>query len=180
VTVEVTFVRHGRTAWNAEHRLLGWADVPLHNVGEEQARVLGQMFHGARFDAVWSSDLARAVATSRLAGWTAEPDVRLREIDFGALESQTWEKLDPTQREALVAFDGFQAPGGESVADFVDRIVDFLDSLPPGSHLVVTHGGVIRAVLRMCGASGTFPAPGEAHRVDWTGRRSLGRQTPTS
>ncbi len=179
MTVELTLVRHGRTSWNAEHRLLGWTDVPLDEVGERQATLLGTMLSGG-FDGVWSSDLVRALATARLAGWEPVADARLREIDFGSLEGRRWDELNRAHREALANFDGFRAPGGESAAALLRRVTDFLDSRPPGSHLVVTHGGVIRAVLRSCGVTEAFPSPGTLYRVDWTSRKSLSGQTPTT
>ena len=42
-------LRHGRTAWNAEGRAQGHADVPLDEVGEEQASAVAPYFPaGAR------------------------------------------------------------------------------------------------------------------------------------
>ena len=40
-------------------------------------------------------------------------------------------------------------PGGESMADLARRLQAFLEEVPPGRHLVVTHGGVIRAALKL-------------------------------
>jgi probable phosphoglycerate mutase len=39
-------------------------------------------------------------------------------------------------------------PGGESMADLARRVQSFLDDLPEGRFIVVTHGGVIRAALK--------------------------------
>ena len=179
MTVRVSLVRHGQTDWNVDHRLLGWTDIPLNLAGEREARLLGPAVEISRYTEVWSSDLGRAIDTARLAGWQATPDVRLREIDFGEIEGLTWKELDGDVREGLAAFDRFVAPGGESVAGFVGRVSDFLDGLVAGSHMAVTHGGVIRAVLRLCGEAGAFPGHGVIYTVDWSRRRVLDVQTPT-
>jgi 2,3-bisphosphoglycerate-dependent phosphoglycerate mutase len=179
VTVRVSFVRHGQTEWNVHHRLLGWTDLPLNAEGERQARLLGAAVQISRYTDVWSSDLRRASDTARLAGWDATRDVRLREIDFGELEGSTWRELDAGVRADLSAFDGFVAPGGESAEAFVGRVSEFLDGLVPGAHMAVTHGGVIRAALRVCGEAGAFPDHGVVYTVDWTRRTVLDVQTPT-
>ena len=179
MTVRVSFVRHGQTDWNLDHRLLGWTDLALNAEGERQAMLLGAATDITRYTGVWSSDLRRAVDTARLAGWQATPDRRLREIDFGKLEGLTWTELDPVVRKGLAAFEGFAPPGGESVAMFTQRTTEFLDGLVAGAHLVVTHGGVIRAALRLCGEGGAFPSHGVIYTVDWTRRTVLDVQTPT-
>jgi probable phosphoglycerate mutase len=177
--VRVSFVRHGQTDWNVDRRLLGWTDLALNREGERQARFLGAGVDISRYTDVWSSDLRRATDTARLAGWVPTPDDRLREIDFGEIEGLTWDELGTEIRTDLAAFDGFVAPGGESVAAMVARVSDFLDGLVPGSHMAVTHGGVIRAALRVCGEAGSFPAHGVIYTVDWTRRTVLDVQTPT-
>ena len=73
----------------------------------------------------------------------------LREIHVGELAGLT-------RAEAEARFPSFLAeaakdpwnarrPGGESMADLARRLQAFLEEVPPGRHLVVTHGGVIRA-----------------------------------
>lgn len=179
MTVRVSFVRHSQTDWNVDHRMLGWTDLPLNVEGERKARLLGAVVDISRYTDIWSSDLRRASDTARLAGWNATPDVRLREIDFGEIEGHTWAELDTDVRAGLSAFDGFVAPGGEAVTAFVARVRDFLDGLVTGSHMAVTHGGVIRAALRVCGETGSFPGHGVIYTIDWTRRRVLDVQTPT-
>lgn len=180
MTVRISFVRHGRTSWNADRRLLGWTDIGLDAVGERQAIDLGLHLDITPYDRVITSDLSRATATARLAGWAgADADWRLREIDFGRLEGLRWEEVPDHFREALLTFDGFVAPGGESTADFVARIVGALDDFKEGAHMVVAHGGVIRAVLRYCGESGAFPDHVTVYTVDWGRRAVLDVQTPT-
>ncbi|HVR31832.1 MAG TPA: histidine phosphatase family protein [Acidimicrobiia bacterium] len=175
----MTLIRHGQTDWNVQRRLLGWSDVPLDRLGREQAAALGASIDISPYARVWSSDLDRAVTTARLAGWEPIADSRLREIDFGELEGLTWASLDDATRDGLVGFDGFSAPGGETMSAFVDRVTDFLESRSPEMHMLVTHGGVIRAVLRLCGEPAVFPDNATMYTVDWDRRVVLDVQTPT-
>lgn len=171
--VEVWLVRHGRTSWNAAGRLLGWTDEPLDEVGRTQARELQASLRGHRFAGVWSSDLTRAIETARIAYGEPVTERRLREIDFGELEGVAWNDTGFRFREAFADLETFSAPGGESMSDVAARVTGFLDELVDGSHLVFTHGGVIRLLSRLCGTDG-FPRPGEIVVIDWSARRRVG------
>jgi probable phosphoglycerate mutase len=172
---ELWLVRHGETLASKGRRLAGWTDVPLTEHGEHQASALRPLLARERFEGVWSSDLRRAVATARL-GW-GEPrqDPRLREMGFGSLEGRPWEALDPRFQEAIARFEGFAAPGGESFEGLRARVLSFLDGLPPGRHLVFTHGGVVRLLSREVGEDRFVPT-GSLLVVDWDARRLLSRR----
>lgn len=159
-------VRHGATEWSAAGRLCGSTDVPLSPEGKAQAGPIRARLDGHSFDGVWSSDLVRATEFARLAAGEATPDRRLRELDFGELEGKRWDDLDPPSRHSLVRFEGFVAPGGESVAQLEERVGGFLSEMGRGDHLVVTHGGVIRLLARRCGVA-FAPAPGEMTVLEW-------------
>lgn len=171
--IELWLVRHGETDWNSALRFQGWTDVELNDRGRAQAVVLAGLLDGIEFDSIWSSDLLRAVETATIVGGR-EPnrDSRLRELDFGQLEGSRWDQLDQATQAALRDFDGFAAPGGESMVDLRTRVVDFLSRLPAGRHLLVSHGGVIRLLLRMCGSEG-FPGHEDVTRLDWGTRRRI-------
>jgi probable phosphoglycerate mutase len=155
---ELWLVRHGETVWNAEHKLTGWADPPLTPKGEEQARALCEFLSEQSYDSVWSSDLQRARRTAELAFGTPNEDRRLREIDFGELDGLDWHTLDATWRDSLLqSFDEFHPPGGEHASDFTRRVVEFVEELPPGRHLVFTHGGVVRLLMRLLGQDQFLP-----------------------
>lgn len=158
-------VRHGETQWNREGRLLGWTDLPLTPEGEAQARALAQELKGLRPDGVYSSDLKRALRTAELAWGEAEPVSALREIHFGLLEGALWEELDPSYQEALLRFQGFKAPGGESLEDLEARVLGFLEGLSRGTYLLFTHGGVVRLLLRRY-AQDAFVPPGSLVVLD--------------
>jgi len=171
--MELWLVRHGETRWNREGRLLGWTDLPLSATGEAQARALRGLLPALP---AHSSDLRRALRTAALAGFCPRATPALREIHFGALEGAPWEGLDPVHKEALLRFEGFHAPGGESLDLFQNRVLRFLEGLKAPS-LLFTHGGVIRAVLRALGEDGLVPL-GSVLVVDWP-RRVVERIHPS-
>lgn len=151
MSVRLWLVRHGATDWSDAGRLNGWKDVPLNDRGRLQAKSLVERLDGRDFAGVWSSDLVRAMETARLAVGEPVPDPRLRELDFGRLEGRRWEEIPTEIQQALADFEGFGAPDGESVAELRSRVLRFVEALPGGEHLVFTHGGVIRLLLRESG-----------------------------
>ncbi|MEO5392242.1 histidine phosphatase family protein, partial [Bifidobacterium adolescentis] len=94
----ITLVRHGRTAYNAQHRLQGQIDIPLDEVGMWQVRqtasALRELYVDRHPEAacqlVVCSDLKRAAATAHAfadpLGLDVHPDVRVRERSFGDWE----------------------------------------------------------------------------------------------
>jgi probable phosphoglycerate mutase len=170
--VELWLVRHGETERSRDGLLAGWADVPLTEKGEEQARALRPFLAGTRFDSAVSSDLVRARATARLAFGEVGTDPRLREMSFGELEGRSWAGLEPHYREALETFREVDFPGGETEAEMEVRVLAFVTSLPEGRHLVFTHGGVIRILTRETGFDEFVPT-GSVVVLDWTTRQRL-------
>lgn len=170
--IELWLVRHGQTEWNRRGLLQGWVDTPLNQRGRRQARELTESLQGRTFAGVWSSDLSRAVETARLCYGEPLQSRALRELDFGDMQGLSWEGLSPGVRDRMIAFDDFAAPGGESHAQMRERVVEFVDSLAEGAHLVFSHGGVIRMLRRLCGDD-RFPNSCELVRLDWTNRRAL-------
>lgn len=165
MTVQLWLVRHGATDWSVAGRFNGWTDVPLNADGRMHAESLRTRVAGIDFDGVWSSDLSRCLETARLAGFDPPSDRRLRELDFGAIEGLTWDECSADIRDALLGFDSFAAPGGETTAQLRARLHGFTDHLAAGRHLLFTHGGVIRALVRDHGPDRTI-ATGELVTID--------------
>ena len=74
---KIIFVRHGQTEWNVLGRYQGQTDVALSPLGIEQAEKLAAHFPVDKIEAVYSSDLARAMKTASCVadrfGLTVEP-----------------------------------------------------------------------------------------------------------
>ncbi|HET7846993.1 MAG TPA: histidine phosphatase family protein [Acidimicrobiia bacterium] len=170
LTKSLVLVRHGATAWTATGRFCGWSDVPLSELGRRQALGVRDRIEQRSFAGVWTSDLTRAREFAELVRDGARSDPRLRELDFGEIEGKTWEECDPAIQAALASFDHFDAPGGESATGFRSRVVEFVDELSTGAHLVFTHGGVIRLLTRLSGEEQS-PSPGEMVSLGWDQRK---------
>lgn len=62
--VRFYIVRHGQTLLNSLDRAQGWADSPLTEAGKQMVADIGQKLKGIDFDAVYTSDMLRAVQTA--------------------------------------------------------------------------------------------------------------------
>jgi len=91
----LVLVRHGQSQWNLENRFTGWVDVPLSDVGVEEARNAGRLLkaEGFVFDRAYTSVLKRAIKTLWLAleeldqMWIpVEKSWRVNERMYGALQ----------------------------------------------------------------------------------------------
>jgi probable phosphoglycerate mutase len=160
-TTDLILIRHGETAWNRELRFQGHADVPLNDIGHEQARRLGLRLAGeTAVQHIISSDLMRAQQTAApAASQLSLPVVTsagLREQFFGVVEgmrSDEIQSLHPRAWEEWLEFrEDHAMPEGETAREFHTRIIAALGSIAAahkGQHLiVVTHGGVLDMVWR--------------------------------
>ena len=146
-------MRHGESVNNADNRLTGWADVPLTELGVEQARVAGAKIRDVHFDAVFASDLVRARVTceTALPGCEYTVDSRLREMCLGRYENERRDeiaKIFPEEVRTAVASVGYSAVGGEDREQFLARIRSFIDDLadkPYERVAVFAHAGVVRS-----------------------------------
>lgn len=142
-------VRHGETAPNVERRLLGRADPPLTERGEEQARAVAAGL--PRPDRVIASPLQRAVATAEAFGLAVETDERWIELDYGKLEGCSVTDVPAETWVRWRADASFAPPGGESLAALGDRVRTACSELASASAdevvVVVSHVSPIKAAL---------------------------------
>jgi 2,3-bisphosphoglycerate-dependent phosphoglycerate mutase len=108
---KLVLLRHGESLWNRENRFTGWADVPLTEKGETEARTAGKLLkaEGLDFDKAYTSVLKRAVKTLWLA--LEEMDLlwlpiqhswRLNERHYGALQGLNKAEMSAKFGEAQV------------------------------------------------------------------------------
>lgn len=160
---EILLVRHPETEANVHGRFVGRGDSPYTREGRRQVERVPHKIARFHPDAVWSSplDRARRLATraARVSTCSLFLDERLMELDFGDAEGMTYEEIS----QAGMSFnyrnaDEPVAPGGETRGSVERRTAEFIDEILPrgGRHVVVTHGGVLRAALvHLLGLSST-------------------------
>jgi glucosyl-3-phosphoglycerate phosphatase len=180
-SVRLVLWRHGQTRWNAEGRFQGQSDIPLDETGEQQAERAARLLAGLRPHAIYSSDLARALATAgplaRLTGLTVTPDKDLRERYGGR-----WEGLTDSEIRARYPLEHarWAPPGGETSVAVAERAAGALEriasALEPGSLVVVvSHGAALRlGAARVLGLpQGVWDAIGPLANCAWSvlGRR---------
>ena len=151
-------VRHGQSAGNVARDLATEAgdlrialthrdvDVPLSELGREQARALGQWFASAhedgRPDVLLASPYVRAMETAKIfrdaGGCRADEkicsDERLREKEFGILDGLTTigvANVFPDQAQFRRTLGKFyhRPPGGESWVDVIFRLRALMDTV---------------------------------------------------
>ncbi|GIJ20986.1 histidine phosphatase family protein [Micromonospora lutea] len=147
--------RHGNTDWNATSRVQGQTDVPLNDLGREQARSAAALLATLRPDALVASDLSRAAETaaalSALTGLPVRSDARLRERHFGQwqglLLTEVVERF-PEEYARWRAGDPDPGADVEPLDDLGKRIGTALqevaEEMPGGTVVVATHGGAAR------------------------------------
>ncbi|MBQ8356449.1 MAG: histidine phosphatase family protein [Clostridia bacterium] len=123
-------IRHGYSVTNASRRYTGHMDVPLTELGLEQAqRVADYLTTHEHIDAVYASDLSRAVdtvaPTAKRLGLTVIPEAGLRELHMGLWEGRLFDEIKVEYREAFEHHRAdVDAPctGGESTRQAFDRV----------------------------------------------------------
>jgi len=180
-SVRLVLWRHGQTQWNAERRFQGQTDIPLDDVGQQQAERAARLLAALQPSAIFSSDLIRATATAaplaRLTGLTVTLDKDLRER-YGGL----WEGLTDADIRTRypVEHSQWRPPEGETSAAVAERAVAAMeriaDTLTPGAlAVVVSHGAALRlaAALLMGLPEELWGAVGPLANCAWSvlGRR---------
>lgn len=151
--LKLYIVRHGKTLFNQKHLIQGCCDSPLTAEGIQQAQKLHDKLENIPFNACYVSPMHRAIETATTI--TKDRDIplfinnNLKEFNFGSIEGDSEEKLRtiyPVLHGQTV--DGFD---GNNMQDFTKRILNGLDEIhkdnKDGNILVVTHSGVITALL---------------------------------
>ncbi len=166
MAVKITYFVHGTTTDNEQDRSSGWADAELSELGIEQAKKLGELTKDQTFDVILPSDLKRAVDTAHLA-WGDKykiiPDSRLRECNYGDLNSELSEIVEPIQEHSVTE----PMPNGESYEMVKERISSFLADLKrdyDGKHIAIIGHKAPQLALNVLLKNMTWE---EAFATDW-------------
>jgi probable phosphoglycerate mutase len=126
-------LRHGQTPMSVQKRYVGRSDVPLTDLGVQQAAAAAKRLASAGLDVIVTSPMRRAIQTAEeVATATGAPvvtDEGFRETDFGAWEGLTFAEVRerwPAEMAAWLADPAVAPPGGESFAEVSERVTDAL------------------------------------------------------
>lgn len=158
----VYLIRHAAVDERAKGRYIGRTDVEISDEGAARLRRLKNEFVYPPAAAVFTSPLKRCVETAEILYPDARPLVidGFTEYNFGEFENKTVEELknDPVFPRWLAGEKGVGPPFGEDDASFEKRIRTTFEKVAEGllktgttDSAVVTHGGVIAALLSVYG-----------------------------
>lgn len=150
--MKIYLIRHGR-----QSSPLCNVNVPLGEEGKQQVELLKQRLQCTTFDALYSSDLIRAIQTAeQINTWGLERIERpgLQEIDFGYLtggaDADNHVKYADYFEQKKWGKEDLRIPGGECGKDVFARAYPVIEEIITSGKknvAVVTHGGVIRTLL---------------------------------
>ncbi len=152
-------VRHGLTDFNTARRFMGFTDADLNAAGRRQAGGLRDALAAETFDAVYSSDLKRALQTAEIVTTGRDLEIvacpELRETNYGNCEGLTLSEIADQYPDVAALCTVFspelQFPDGESFDGFQARACDFLGRLekhqPSETVLIVSHSGPLKVLL---------------------------------
>ena len=161
----LVLVRHGKSQDQEENRMSGQHNCPLSVEGRQQADELGMNLADYEFDAIFCSDLERAIDTTRAIlahNKRTNPEVltyveELRERSGGSIEGLTYteiRKMIPPKKYKLWQRDYFEPPPmGESLKDVEERVIPYMKEYvfplvnETKNVLVVAHAGVLRTII---------------------------------
>ncbi len=170
--MKIYLVRHGQSEGNLKNLWYGSSDLPLTELGREQARLAGQKLRDVTFSACYASPLSRALDTAKLV-MEGRPEPMhivpdLREQHMGLFEPKTVEQIraeDPGFFRALMAdWVHLTPPEGEpfdtSLAPRVAKVLDELVEKGEDCLIVAHNGPLVFAITHLLGlpieAAGRF------------------------
>jgi len=153
----VHLVRHGRTAWNVQRRVMGWLDEDVEPVARRDAEAVADALAGDDVAAIVSSPLRRALQTAgplaNRVGIEPRLDDRVGELRVGPWEGLTEDEIGERWPEEWRRWRNephtLALEGRETLHELNDRVAAVLDELcssaASGAAVVYTHDAVVRA-----------------------------------
>lgn len=160
MSISLYVVRHGQTVDNLENRIQGHSDSPLTPLGVKQAEAVANRLATEHFDAIYSSDLGRAVATAGIIASKHDLPIRtsqlLRELNLGVAQGLTAKEFAEQYPEEYRLWSTYSVkhrpPGAESIESLTERCREFVQQVlrdhKDGDRLaVVCHSGSQRGLV---------------------------------
>lgn len=156
---KIYLIRHAEAEGNLYRIVQGHRDSALTDRGWRQVRALEKRFEGVKIDAVYSSDLYRALATatavSKPRGLIAKGVPDLREIRVGEWEELTFGEIARRDAQMLENFgkhmEHWRVPGAETPQEVLERAWKFLNRAAAENDgktiALVSHGYILRLLL---------------------------------
>ena len=137
--MKIKYFAHSTTKDNEMAIRSGWCDVLLSEKGRAQAQSLRRQCAGMAFDAIYCSDLERAVDTAEIVFPDREVvlDSRLREMNYGVLNGCPSSQFPNEEFECIHT----RYKSGENCLDVEERVRWFLEE-----HLLDHQGGNIAII----------------------------------
>ena len=132
IKVKITWIRHGMTRANEEHRYLGKTDEPLSEKGIRflQEKKKKSFFNAPEF--LYASPMKRCVQTAEIL-FRRKPVLipEWKEMDFGQFEGKNYEELkdDPCYQKWIDSNGTLPFPGGEPREQFIRRSMEGFDRM---------------------------------------------------
>jgi broad specificity phosphatase PhoE len=153
----IFLVRHGESIYG-EERLCGWSDVPLSDIGREQARVLALRLKDVDLKRILCSDRERTIETADIINiyhsLPIEVIPEIRELNYGLWEGKSWKEIEEEFPEAYKEWredNTLATPEGESPLDVYNRVrckMEEIVSRSTGENiLIVAHKSVNRILI---------------------------------
>ncbi len=171
MSVKITYFVHGTTTDNENHVSSGWSDVELSELGIRQSEELTDLTKHLSFDAVFTSDLKRAIDSAKITWgemYVQIADERLRECNYGKYNGQLSDIVEPLQEQSI----NTPMPGGESYEDVKARVGSFLEDLKnnyDGKHIAIVAHKAPQLALDVLLKHLTWE---EAFAIDWRKRKA--------
>jgi len=156
--MELYFVRHGQTEWNAIRRMQGQWNSDLSELGRAQAEVNGKFLKRLGIEYLVASPLDRTRQTARIIAdhlkIEFDVDDRLKEWDCGVWSGEMWDELREKWPNEFAAWQSdqflYRAPGAENYPDMIERSTPFLTEVLAKRFTkaaIVSHGMIGRAMI---------------------------------
>ena len=140
-------IRHGHTDWNSKKITMGRKDIPLNNIGIDEAYITSEVLKDCIFDLIICSPLIRAKKTANIINENRNNEIiydeRIMERCLGDLEGKPYTSNNDDIWDINI---NSSSDSIETMEEFKNRVYDFLEEIlnkyPEKNILLVTHGGV--------------------------------------